>query len=647
MIPILFSPLATNFTTNGLGRVADATYCHVHEERNGAFELEMDIPTTSPIMEHIAPGAFLYAQPRPGGAYQLFEISQISTPIKGIATVHAPHISYRLNKIIAMPYTASTCAAAITGLGTHAADDCPFTFGTDKSVEASFNNKIPTSIRALLGGQDGSILDVFGSGEYEFNNYSVFLHLHRGQNNGVTIRYGKNLLDLVDDKDTTNVYTGIVPYYSSEEATVTLSESVIWSEHKGDYPVPMAKAVDFTADFETTPTESQLRSRATSYISSSNGWQLGESTKISFVSLADTEEYKDVATLQRVNLCDTIKVVTDLGEEIEAEVVSVDYDVLAERYTSVEVGTAQTNLTQAIAESIGIGTSIPTKSNLEQALERATSLISGGLGGYVVLKPNANGEPEEILIMDTPDINTAQNVIRMNRNGIAFSTNGYDPASFDMAWTIDGELSATFITGGVLDATVLRAGVIRDQAGENWWNLDTGEMHINAESYIDTSNLVTRAELDVAADQIATEVVAQVGSGIFFNCIPIDNDNNTTTIQAHLYANRLDITTDYEPMYYQWYKKTEDGKEYLGYGYEITVNHEDYGYGGEVEAVFSMLESRTPSNSQGRWVFAMFGAFYGVLLSQGQLAIQQGRLNVLSHSELSTNVYPVFGYDYM
>lgn len=621
MIPILFDKTASVFTTNGIGRLADATFCHVKEVRNGVFELEMDYPTSGKYIDQIETGSFILARPRPGAALQIFEVSQISAPINGVATSHAAHISYRLNKMIAMPFTAGSCAAALTGLETYSADVCPFTFNTDKSVTGTFKNTVPTPIRALLGGREGSILDVFGPGEYEFDNYNVWLRSSRGANNGITIRYGKNLMDLVSEKDATNIYTGIVPYYASESTVVVLPEKVLWSSHVNDYPNRMIKAVDFSQEFESAPTVAQLRTRAQRYIDASSGWQLPVSLKIKFVNLADTEEYKDVATLQRVNLCDTVTVVTELGETVTAKVVSVDYDVLNDRYESIELGAETTNLTKAISESLGIGTTVVTKTALQQALEHATEMITGGLGGYVVLKPNANGQPEEILILGEEshgNIEEAVNVIRMNRNGIAFSTNGYNPEMFETAWTIDGGFVADFITSGTINANLIKAGIIRDQIGENFWNLVTGEMHISAEGVIDTSNFVTKAELQIEADKIAAEVVEQVGSGIFYNCDYVDNGDGTTTINAHVYLNRNDSTETFDPEYFLWYKKTEDGEEYLGYGYSITVQNDTFGYGGVVVGVFLMLDDAYPVTSQGRWVF----------------------------TNNSVDTYPVFGYDY-
>lgn len=649
MIPILFDKTETSFTTNGIGRLADAISCDIEEERNGIFELTMSYPMTGIHFAEITEDRYIFAQPRPGAANQAFQIYKISRPLDGVVEVYARHISYQLGKTVVMPFQAGSCVAALAGIRDNAVGSCPFTFWTDKSVNATFKVTVPSTARSLLGGTEGSILDRYGTGEYEWDMYTVKFHLHRGQDRGVTIRYGKNLTDLKNDTSIENVYTAIVPYYASETAVVTLPEGILYGSHIYDYNNVMAVPVDLSQQFgETAPTVEQLRTAGSNYLQSSENWMMSQNIEVSFVNLADTEEYKDVAVLQRVNLCDTVTIIhNELGVETQAKVIKVDYDVLNERYNTIELGEPRTNLSQAVVEASGILNDIPDKSMMEQAIAHATQLITGGLGGFVVLKPNADGEPEEILIMDTNDINTAVNVIRMNKNGIAFSNNGYNPENFVTAWTIDGGFVADFITSGVMDANLIRAGVIRDLSGSNWWNLETGELHISAESFIDTSDFVTRAELSVETDRIATEVVEQVGSGIFFNCVPIDNANGTTTIIAHVYLNRNDATESFAPQFFRWYKKTEDGKEYLGYGYEITVNNTEYGYGGEIEAVFIMLEDRYPVNQQGRWVFTVTGSYFTLAVSRGTLAFYQGHPLVFTGGQGSGDAYPVFGYDYI
>lgn len=98
---------------------------------------------------------------------------------------------------------------------------------------------------------------------------------------------------------------------------------------------------------------------------------------------------------------------------------------------------------------------------IQMAVENATQLITGAKGGYVILDcgENADGHPEQILIMDSPDKKTAVNVIRINKNGIGFSTSGYS-GPYANAWTIDGNLVADFITVGTMFADRIRGGTL-------------------------------------------------------------------------------------------------------------------------------------------------------------------------------------------
>lgn len=460
MIPILYATTATTFDHNGIGRLSECTYCAVTEERNGVFELEIELPTSAKHYDEITVESVIVAQPRPGASGQPFRVYQITKPINGVVTLYARHISYELNKIIAMPFTASTCAAAFATFASKAATPCPFTFWTDKVVTANFRLQTPETMRAILGGMSGSFLDVFGAGEYEFDGYNVKLYQNRGVNRGVTIRYGKNLTALEDSTDTENVYTGIVPFYHTDLATVTLPERVLWGEHKNDYPYGMTKPLDLSSEFEQPPTVAQLRTAAQSYLNKSTGWQIKNNIKISFVNLADTEEYKNIAVLERVNLCDTVTVLhPGIGVEATAKVVKVVYDVLQERYTSLELGATRTNLSQAITETIM--EDVPTTSMMQEAIDHANKMITGGLGGYIVYNFNANGQPEELLIMNTPDKATATSVWRWNLGGLGHGSS-YDTPATDVALTSDGRINASMITTGQLNANIIKTGTITD-----------------------------------------------------------------------------------------------------------------------------------------------------------------------------------------
>lgn len=495
MIPILYEGTEQSFTSNGLGRLADAISCKVVEERNATYELEMTYPVTGVHFDDIQEGRIILAQPFDGGLTQPFTIYQITKPLSQMVTVKAQHISYQLSGIVVMPYEANSCLSALAGIGTYSSTTNPFSFTTDKQVTAHYEVTAPTSARALLCGQSGSILDVYGKGDYEFNRFDVNLRTNRGADNGVTLRYGKNITDLKNVVDITNVYTGIVPYWIDGDGNkVVLPEKVVLSGHENEYPFKIVKSVDFSSNWEEQPTVEQLRTAAQKYVTSNEGWKLKNNITISFVALWNTEEYKNIAPLERVKMCDIVHVmVPKFGIDFDTKVIKTDYDVLQEKYNSITLGDSYYSLSTVFNEEIARSEE-QQSTHMQKAIARATKLIQGGLGGHVVFNVNANGEPQEILIMDTDDIRTAVSVIRMNRNGIGFSTNGYN-GPFHTAWTIDGHFVADYIDSGTLNADLIKTGRIQDEAGNNYWDMVTGDFQLSARAIVGNSTVASKQDV--------------------------------------------------------------------------------------------------------------------------------------------------------
>lgn len=442
MRPVLFAENATVFTTNGLGRLG-ATECFVEQEVNGMFELSMVIPVDDTRFNEIALSRIILAKPSKNGSPQAFRIYKISKPINGLVEVCAQHISYQLSYIPVLHYTATSCATALSGISTNAAESCPFTFSTNKTISATWASPdVPTSARSILQGIQGSILQRF-KGEYEYDNWNVSLKNRIGTDNGVVIRYGKNLVDLLQEESIESTYTGVCPYYKSDDYVLTLAEKVLHSAYASNYPFQRTLPVDLTNKFKEIPTEQQLRDAGNAYMTDNNIGIPKVSLEVEFIPLSDTEEYKNIAPLENVELGDTVGVVFDkLGVQASAEVVYTRYNVLAERYDKIEIGSVKSSFSDTVAkqqEEIQV-----QRTNFEEAVQTATELINGGLGGYVRTTTNSAGQPQEILIMDTDDTATATNVIRMNQNGIGFSTTGYQ-GPFNSAWTIDGTFDASVI----------------------------------------------------------------------------------------------------------------------------------------------------------------------------------------------------------
>lgn len=460
MIPILFEANTKDFSTNGIGRLSDVISCYVTEERNGVYEMEMTYPVTGVFYEQIVHSAFIYAIPSAGKNEQPFEVYKITKPINGVITVKGRHISYQLSHIPCSPFSATGVAEALQGLKDNAAIACDFEFWTDKVTAADFAVKVPSSIRSKLGGNQGSILDVYG-GEYEFDVYTVKLHANRGSNNGVVLKYGKNITDLKQEENIENTVTGIYPYWSDTEGNVVvLPEKVVMSDNSNNFPHTRVIPIDFTQEFDSIPTESDLRNKTIEYIKTHNIGVPSVNIGISFELLWQTEEYKDIAPLETVGLCDIVSVEYEkLGVNAEAKVIKTIYDTLKGKYKSIEVGEARSTLARTIVAQEKKLEEKPSKGFLDAAVKNATNWITGANGGYVIFHKNANGQPYEILIMDTPDITTAVNVWRWNMNGWGYSKSGYN-GPYNMAATIDGGFVADFITAGTMLANRIKGGTL-------------------------------------------------------------------------------------------------------------------------------------------------------------------------------------------
>lgn len=471
MIPILYEATETNFTSNGVCRLAEATECHVPEERNGEYELTLTYPITGKYYAQIQEGMYIAATHDDKGDRQPYRIYRRSAPFNGLVQFFARHISYYLNNVILNPITATSAADAFDQMETDTITANPFTMWTDVTSSGDFESKTPVSIRSALGGKQGSILDVYG-GEYEWDMFTVKLHAQRGLDTDVTIRYGKNLTDLNQVIDAGGIYNAIVPYWlgteNDEDVLVTLPEHYVAATGVTN---PVMVPMDFSSEFQDKPTVAELRSAASSFLSDNKPWIPSESIKISFVQLWQTEEYKDVAVLQRLSLCDRVNVYYPaLGITAEGvKIIKTVYNVLLDRYDEMELGDARSSFADTLInplENAITEAAQTSKSFLQKAIDHATKLITGGLGGHIVFMYDADGKPTEMLVIDTEDVGTAVHVLRINVNGIGFSSNGVN-GPFTSAWTLDGQFVADFITAGTMLANRIKGGTLSLGGSDN------------------------------------------------------------------------------------------------------------------------------------------------------------------------------------
>lgn len=495
MIPILFSETETAFTSMGIGALSDATKVTVRRVLNGKDELEISYPVGGSYYNEIKNSRQILAQPEYKKPVQAYRIYQVTKPMNGFITVNARHISERRMFTMVEPFTASSVAQAMSRLGTKIVGTNPFTFYTDKSTVANYKRTVPSSLGSVLGGSEGSLLDVYG-GEYEFDMYQIKLLNRRGIDRGINIEYGKNLqklevLEAVDD----SVITSVCPIWTGEEdgEQVYLPEYILNSASVSNYPYARTIVVDFSDQFESAPTVAQLRSAGQQYLNQSGIGEPKLSLKVTFVHLAEFPEYQQYAVLETLNLGDSVNIHhVDLGVDVSARIIELAYDVLNERYVNITVGRIRSNmsstlqgLTQETDKKIK-----ETKTKMQEAIEHATDLLTGVEGGYFVISTDADGHPTEALFMDTDDTATATNVLRINRNGIGFSTSGIN-GPYTSAWTIDGNFVADFITAGTLNANLIKAGVLEDNAGKFSLNLATGAISADSLSITSTNFQLT------------------------------------------------------------------------------------------------------------------------------------------------------------
>ncbi len=340
MIPCLYAETETAFTTNGIGKLCDALSCYVTEKRNGAYELKMGYPSFGIHAEDMIEGNIILAKPSERATAQPFRIYKITTPLTGLLEVQARHIQYQENFITVSPFSAHGSQAAMSAIKSHVTTDCPFDFWTDIDTDAAFKITAPSTVSWCLGGMDGSMLDTYG-GEYEWDMYTALLHGHRGADHGVKIVYGKNLIDFKMERSIENMITGVHPYWKhSEDGTLfELPEKVITIEHDGPYE--KISVLDCTSQFETKPTEAQLRNYVKKYLKNTSLTEPDIDIKIDFFQLWQTPGYQDIAEAERVSLCDTVHVyISKLGLEVSCKVTETEYDVLLERYKSITLSNA-------------------------------------------------------------------------------------------------------------------------------------------------------------------------------------------------------------------------------------------------------------------------------------------------------------------
>lgn len=370
MIPILYDTNETAFISNGLGRLRDVIEAKVVEERNGVYELDFSYPVDGARFEDIQVGRIVGVVTDDTGDFQPFDIVSFTRPIDGIVTFHCTHISYRQSYMTVTGSNINSLADAFTLLGT-AEPNNPFTYETDKDSTGYLASAdgVPKSVRSMLGGIEGSILDAYG-GEYEWDRFRVILHSARGTQRNFSIRYGVNMLDYNEEYDASGTYMSCVPYWTDGTTTIVGDRQDSFGSTvtgRGEC-VPL----DVSEKFESQPTKAEVEAMGLSVMNAKNPMIPSQNIHVEFVRLQDMG-YEGLENLLTCGLCDTINVVFPFYNTTgQFKIVKTVWDVLADRYESMELG----DLSVTLAEALGISNGNDRTSDMTDfVVEEATDGI--------------------------------------------------------------------------------------------------------------------------------------------------------------------------------------------------------------------------------------------------------------------------------
>lgn len=534
-------------SSNGIGVLADAVSCSVRYELNGQDELTMTYPVTGQLFDQIELRDLIVAEVGRRGN-QPYRIYRITKPLNGVVTIYARHLAYDLAGIVVAPFSAANIGDALSGLKTRAMTNNPFTFITTRSTSAAFTVKKPDSVWALMGGQEGSLLDVYG-GEYSFDGYTVRLENAIGSDNGVAVRYGVNMTDLEQDANCADCYTGVVAYWQGQSEGG--DEDMVYSPviaATGTYGYVKILTVDMSDRWEAKPTEAQLAQAARTYITANQIGVPKVSWRVGFVPLDMTEEYKDIAALERVSMGDTVTVKFEkLGVDATSRVRAIEWNVLLDRYISVELGSIKSNIAATIAKQDSELKKVPTTKQMRDLATTVsttlTKAILGANGGSVrFLDTDGDGEEDSLYIANNKDPSLATKVWRFNYEGWGASANGYN-GPFVLGATLDAGLLASFVT-----AANLTAGTIRSADGTTFvLDLDTGTLSIGGYAQSSAANASTQL------------IYISKASGTSSVTAPSGWITNTTGNQNTWTSTRPEYSSSYPVLFVATQRKMVDG----------------------------------------------------------------------------------------
>lgn len=439
----IFGLTDTEYSSNG-DKILQPTKCRIHKRDNG--EYYADIECSSDYSEYIQNGRIVVC-PTPTGE-QAFRFLNPELNKKKIK-VKANHVYYDSeNYLIRDSYVVKlNCNQALEHLNAATDNESPFTTVSDVASINSFR-----CVRKSLTEAVSTVLERWG-GHLVRDNFTIAVRSSIGADNGVTIRYGKNLKEIKKTEDWNNVVTKLLPVGKDG---LLLDEVYLYSEQQ--YALPYTKTVSFNQDIEQEENETDdaytfrlkedLRQQATAYLAENCV------PKINYTVKANIEKITDIG--------DTIDVIDEgLGISLTTHVIAFEYDAILEKFIQVEFGNSKeklSNLMSTVADSTSqqiTERDQELSAKLSEELSEAADKIWGALGNSYCIY-----QGDQILIVDKLPKEEATNVMRINSAGIGFSTSGINGA-FTSAWTLDGTLNMQAINVINLVADLIKGGTLK------------------------------------------------------------------------------------------------------------------------------------------------------------------------------------------
>ncbi|EME5971873.1 phage tail protein [Enterococcus faecium] len=477
------------YDTQGLGALSDWLTATVSNKLNGAEIFQGTYPISGTNADLIVEGRIIQCYVDENRAKQRLRIYYAKTSVIGnTIEVKAEPIFNDIRKSVLNKYDSGTEKITATQAWQNAKvlakPAIPSQFSFSSLVDTLANVKIEkANFLEFFGGKEGSILDRF-HGEFLKDNNTLRHETRLGTDHKIKAIYTKNLTGLDLEIDAQSVLVGVYPFISSSsegEDEITLPEEVIFTDYVDDYPAGYVSFVDFKDKATDVAT---LREAAKDWLKTNIDKQKPQvSGSIELVPLRHQRGYEKFVDLEKVSMGDGVDVYhPQLKVNMSARIVEYTFNVLTNSYDKLVVGNVKTNFLENTENNVSnlINDAIDQLKNggeisdlINDIVDHQTDMITGQNGGYVLLDPKE--APSRILIMDTPDKNTARNVLQINNAGIGFSKTGIN-GTYDTAWTLDGGFNASFITAGEIVGITIRGTTLISDGTDYRTSIANGKM---------------------------------------------------------------------------------------------------------------------------------------------------------------------------